>query len=124
MKRGDMWKARNPGKRKVQIVHVEMDDVEFFGALHYVFEHYVMTSELVDASPAQAQRTLATRDEPRRRFRVATGQERNFVSHLDEFFGQIRHHPLRASVKLRRETFIEWRYLGHLHSVLTVLSKE
>src|SRR5438132_2822371 len=124
MKRGDMWDARNPGKGKVQIVHVEMDDVEFFGALHYVFEHYIMTSKLVDPSLAQAQRTLATRDEPRRRFRVATGEERNFVSHLDEFFGQIRHYPLPASVKLRRDTFIEWCHLGDLHFVLTLLSEQ
>ena len=53
MQRGDVREARNPAKRKVQIVHVEMDDVEFFGVLHYVFEHYKMMSELVDASLAQ-----------------------------------------------------------------------
>jgi hypothetical protein len=83
VKGGDMREAGNLRKRKVQIVHVEMDDVEFFGALHYVFEHYVMMSELVDAAFVQAQRTWASGYEARSRLRVPAGEQRNFVSHLD-----------------------------------------
>ena len=51
----------------MQIVHVEMDDVKFFGALHYVFEHYVVMSELIDAAFVQAQRTWTTGYETRGR---------------------------------------------------------
>jgi hypothetical protein len=65
----------------MQIVHVEMDDVEFFGALHYVFEHYVMMSELVDAAFVQAQRTWTSGYETRGRLRVTAGEQSNFVPH-------------------------------------------
>src|ERR1700732_1164041 len=77
VKGGDMREAGNPRKRKVQIVHVEMDDVEFFGVLHYVFEHYVMMSELVDAAFVQTQRTWASGYEARSRLGVAAGEKRN-----------------------------------------------
>jgi hypothetical protein len=60
-----------------------MDDVEFFGALHYVFEHYVMMGELVDAAFVQAQRTWASGYEARGSLRVTAGEQRNFVAHLD-----------------------------------------
>jgi hypothetical protein len=62
---------------------VEVDDVEFFGTLHYVVEHYVMMRELVDATFVQAERPWASGYKARSRLRVATGEQRNFVPHLD-----------------------------------------
>src|ERR1700730_8629010 len=57
VKGGDMREASKPRKRKVQIVHVVVEDIEFFGALHDVFEHYEVMSELIDAAFVQTQRS-------------------------------------------------------------------
>jgi hypothetical protein len=67
----------------MQIIHVEMDDIEFVNALHYVFKHHVMMSELIVASLVQAQRRRASRYESCGGLRVAAGEQCNFVPHLD-----------------------------------------
>jgi hypothetical protein len=33
----DLREAGNPRKRKVQVIYMEMDDIEFFGVFHNVF---------------------------------------------------------------------------------------
>jgi hypothetical protein len=60
-----------------------MDDIEFFDALHNVFKHHVMMSELIDAAFVQSQRPRASGYELRGGLRVSAGEQGNFVPHLD-----------------------------------------
>jgi hypothetical protein len=52
---------------------------------HDLFEHDVMNCQRIDASLTQAKRISATRDQPRRRFRISAREERDVVPLGNEF---------------------------------------
>jgi hypothetical protein len=46
---------------------------------------------------------------------ITAGEEGDFMTLADEFFGEIRNDAFGASVKFRRHTFIQWGNLGNSH---------
>jgi hypothetical protein len=57
-----MPEPRHPGKRKMQVVAMEMNNVKLLGAVEHLFQHREMVRELVDAlMPIQSERFRAAR---------------------------------------------------------------
>jgi hypothetical protein len=108
-----------PRQRKVDVVDVEVDRVEFVRSCKQLFEHHQVVRGLVDATPVESQRPPAGRHQPRLRHRVATREQRHLVALVHQFLGEVRHDPLGAAVALRRHALVQRRDLGDLHGLLS-----
>jgi hypothetical protein len=74
-----------------------------------------MWGQLIDAARVQPQGAAAGRNQFRLRHRVAAGEQGYFVPLPDKFFRQIGDDPLRTTISLRRNAFVERRYLCDAH---------
>jgi hypothetical protein len=106
---------RSPRQRKVLVVHVKVDRVEFTGALRNVFQHQDVMRRLVDAVLVEPERTPAAGDEVRLRLRVSARKQRHVVSLPDELLRQVRDDALGAAVVLGRHALEQGRDLGNAH---------
>src|SRR5258706_7649145 len=91
-----------------------MNDIELIGALQNFLEHHKMMREMVAARVIiQPQRFLATRHQLCRCFGVTACKQCYLVPRSDQRLRQVRNHPLGASVKLRRNAFVQRCYLSY-----------
>ena len=103
----------------MQVVQMKMDDVEICRFPEYLFDHEHMVSYGIYAFPVKTQCPAADRDKARIGYRIAAGKQRDLVPHAQEFLGQPRDNTLGTTVQPRRDTFIQRRYLGDSHRLLS-----
>ena len=102
----DVRDRQTPHDRQVELRNVKVDDVEFVSALGDLLEHQDVGRERVAAGGIEAQRIWPHRDQPCLRLGIAGGEERHVVAEPHEFIRQECDNSFRASVQLRRNTFI------------------
>lgn len=97
----------------MQIVDVKVNDVEFVALDQFddLVEHHKMMGDLIDAPFVESQRSGTARNEPRACDGVTAGKQRDVMTLVNQLLGEVRHDALGAAVQLRRNAFIERRYL-------------
>ena len=100
---------------KVKLVDVEMQNVEFVGALAHPIEHQHVVWNRVPHIGVEPERHGGTGHEVGGGYRVAARKQRHIVTQLDQFVGQIRDNSLGSAVQLRRHTFPQRRDLRDFH---------
>ena len=79
--------------------------------LVHITEHRKLEKSTEFGLARQPQRLGASRREFRSSLRVARGKERNLMSATHEFLGDVGNYSFGATVKLRRNSFVQRRYL-------------
>ena len=86
-----------------------------FGPAAYLVEHYEMIRQRILDHGIEPQRHVATTDQLGGCLGITAGEQRNIVSHRDEFFGQGVDNPLGAAVQLGRYSLEQRRDLSNTH---------
>src|ERR1700733_4962321 len=100
---------------KVQVVHMEMQNVEIVFFAEDLVEHHHMVCELIYPFRIEPQSSRARRDETSGCQRIATREQRHVVTETDQFLCKPGDDTLRASVQCRANAFIKWRNLCNSH---------
>jgi len=94
---------------------VEVDDVESVRHSQHLLDHDEVRRELIDAVGIEPQGLRNDRHELGSRAGISACEERDLVSLMNEFFGQVGHDPLGAAIVFRWNGLIEGRDLCDLH---------
>src|SRR5438045_8303011 len=100
---------------------MKMDYIEIIRSLENLLQHKNMMRHRVDGI-AQPQGPFATRHQLGRSDGIAAGKKRHPFSAANQFLGQRGNNSFRSAVRLRRDTFIEWRDLCNPHDLTTTSS--
>src|SRR5690606_24842646 len=104
-------------EREVQHVDVEVDDVEPIRAAPDFVEHGEVCGDIrFERAFVQSDGAIPHHDKVSRGDRVPGPEERHVVSERHQNVRQEGDDALRAAVELRRDRFVEWRYLRDPHS--------
>jgi hypothetical protein len=78
-----------------------------------------MIGQIKHAIRVQPEGFRAGWDQPGSRDRIAAGEQRDLMSLLDQFLGEIRNDSLSTAVELRGDTLIQWGDLCNLQLVFS-----
>src|SRR5262245_20404820 len=115
MKCRDGGHAHSPTKWKMEVIHVEMDEIKLIGSLEDLFEHQGMAGQRFPAGIVQSRSGRPDRHKMRERFGISAGKKRHLVALSDQFLCQIRNHALGATIELRWDAFIQRSDLCNSH---------
>src|SRR5262245_9068294 len=118
VQRRDVGDRLPSGQRVVKVIDVEVDDVEPVRLPEHFLKHDVVQRQPVHARLIEAQCLRADRDQLRLGDRVAAGEQCDLVPLTDQFLGQIGDNPLRSTIQLRWNGFVERRDLRDPHNIL------
>ena len=86
---------------------MEVDDVESVRHSQHLLDHDEVRRELIDAVGIEPQGLRNDRHELGSRAGISACEERDLVSLMNEFFGQVGHDPLGAAIVFRWNGLIE-----------------
>src|SRR5271165_2047555 len=100
---------------EMKVVGVKVDDVECVCGARNTIERYEMIRERILALRVEPQRAFARSLQSPQRLRIATGEQGHLMPLTNEFFRQIRNHPLGAPIELWRTALVQRRNLRNPH---------
>jgi hypothetical protein len=103
-------------ERQMNEIDVEVDHVEIGDPIAQRVEHREVCGQVgFQRSGIEANRLIAHRHKLRRGSGVGARKQGDIMAELDQCVGQVRDHPLRATVKPGRDRFVQGRDLGNSH---------
>lgn len=113
---GRQGAVRHFGKdRKMNIVDVKMQQIEFARATPHLLDHRHVVRQGVFHARIEPQCLGRTGRKLGRCDRVGAGEERDVVTCGDEFFTEVGNDPFRAAIEPGRHAFHQGRDLGDFH---------
>ena len=115
VQRGDGAARDRPEQREMKLVDVEVQDVEFVGALAHAIEHQHVIGDRIADAGVEPQRLRHAGHQIGRRDRIAAREQRDLVAERHQLLSQIGDDPLGAAVKPWGNAFDQRRDLRDFH---------
>ena len=116
VQRGDGAVRDRPEQRKLELVDMEVQDVEFIGALAHAIEHQHVVGNWIADAVFEPQRFGYARHKIGGRDRIAAGKEGDLMAERHQLLGQVGDDPLGAAIEARGNAFDQRRDLRDFHT--------
>jgi hypothetical protein len=116
VQRRERPRGLGPEHRKMHIIDMKVQDVEFVGSFTQLIEHHHLMRDRIADRRVKPQRMGGAGHEFGSCNRIAAGKQRDLMTLRYQFLGQIGNHPLGTAIEARRHALEQRSNLCNPHA--------